>query len=160
MMLLGWAVCFAWSFGVIPLVDTGKPVLYAVAIVGMYAIAAIGSGPTAAFIPELFSTRYRYTGSALAVNVAGVIGGALPPLIAGTLRATYGSWTIGLDAGRPRVDQPGVHLPAAGNQRNGAAHHARCARRSVGVQVLVERDALTVAGYHLDGAGHRIAPEQ
>ena len=80
----------------IPLVDTGKPVLYAVAIVGMYAIAAIGSGPTAAFIPELFSTRYRYTGSALAVNVAGVIGGALPPLIAGTLRATYGSWTIGL----------------------------------------------------------------
>ncbi len=96
MMLLGWAGCLAWSFGVIPLVDTGKPVLYAVAIVGMYAIAAIGSGPTAAFIPELFSTRYRYTGSALAVNVAGVIGGALPPLIAGTLRATYGSWTIGL----------------------------------------------------------------
>lgn len=96
MMLVGWALCFAWSFGVIPLVDTGKPVLYAVAIVGMYAIAAIGSGPTAAFIPELFSTRYRYTGSALAVNVAGVIGGALPPLIAGTLRAAYGSWTIGL----------------------------------------------------------------
>ncbi len=96
MMLVGWAGCLAWSFVVIPLVDTGKPVLYAVAIVGMYAIAAIGSGPTAAFIPELFSTRYRYTGSALAVNVAGVVGGAVPPLIAGTLRATYGSWTIGL----------------------------------------------------------------
>jgi nitrate/nitrite transporter NarK len=70
--------------------------LYAVAIVGMYATAAIGSGPTAAFIPELFSTRYRYTGSALAVNVAGVVGGALPPLIAGELRAAYGSWAIGL----------------------------------------------------------------
>ncbi len=96
MMLVGWAGCLAWSFVVIPLVDTGKPVLYAVAIVGMYAISAIGSGPTAAFIPELFSTRYRYTGSALAVNVAGVVGGAVPPLIAGTLRATYGSWTIGL----------------------------------------------------------------
>ena len=95
-MLVGWALCLAWSFVVIPLVDTGKPVLYAVAIVGMYAAAAIGSGPTAAFIPELFSTRYRYTGSALAVNVAGVIGGAMPPLIAGTLRATYGSWAIGL----------------------------------------------------------------
>jgi len=96
MMLVGWAGCLPWSFVVIPLMDTGKPILYAVAIVGMYAVAAIGSGPTAAFIPELFATRYRYSGSALAVNVAGVIGGALPPLIAGTLLATYGGWAIGL----------------------------------------------------------------
>ena len=96
MMLLGWAGCLAWSFVVFPLVDSGNPVLYAVAIVGMYAAAATGSAPTAAFVPELFSTRYRYTGSALAVNIAGVVGGALPPLIAGTLRATYGSWAIGL----------------------------------------------------------------
>ena len=80
---------------VIPLMDTGKPALYAVAIVGMSAIAAIGSGPTGAFIPELFATRYRYSGSALAVDSAGVFGGALPPLIAGTLQATYGSWAVG-----------------------------------------------------------------
>ncbi len=96
MMLIGWSACLAWSFVVIPLVDTGEPAWYAVAIVGMYAVSAIANGPTAAFIPELFSTRYRYTGSALSVNVAGVIGGALPPLIAGTLRATYGSWAIGV----------------------------------------------------------------
>jgi MFS family permease len=96
MMLAGWAGCLPWSFVVIPLMDTGKPALYAVAIVGMYAIAAIGSGPTAAFIPELFATRYRYSGSALAVNLAGVLGGALPPLMAGTLLATYGSWAISL----------------------------------------------------------------
>ena len=96
MMLVGWAGCLAWSSVVIPLIDTGKPVLYATAIIGMFAVGAIGSGPTAAFIPELFATRYRYSGSALAVNVAGVIGGALPPLIAGTLMATYGSWAIGL----------------------------------------------------------------
>ncbi|HSS23598.1 MAG TPA: MFS transporter [Mycobacterium sp.] len=96
MMLVGWAGCLPWSFVVLPLMDTGQPILYAVAIVGMHAIAAIGSGPTAAFIPELFATRYRYSGSALAVNFAGVIGGALPPLIAGTLAATYGSWAIGL----------------------------------------------------------------
>ena len=59
MMLLGWAACVPWALAVIPLMDTGKPVLYAVAIVGMSAIAAIGSGPTGAFIPELFATRYR-----------------------------------------------------------------------------------------------------
>jgi len=95
MMLLGWAVCVPWALVVIPLIDTGKPVLYAAAIVGMSAIAAIGSGPTGAFIPELFATRYRYSGSALAVNTAGVFGGALPPLIAGTLQATYSSWAVG-----------------------------------------------------------------
>ncbi len=96
MMLLGWTGCLAWSFVVIPLIDTRKPVWYVVAIVGMFAITAIGSGPTAAFVPELFATRYRYSGSALAQNLAGVVGGALPPLLAGTLLATYGSWAIGL----------------------------------------------------------------
>ncbi|MCV7052515.1 MHS family MFS transporter [Mycobacterium heidelbergense] len=96
MMLLGWTVCLPWSFVVIPLMDTGKPVLYAVAILGMFASAAIGSAPTAAFIPELFATRYRYSGAALAMNLAGIVGAALPPLIAGTLLATYGSWAIGL----------------------------------------------------------------
>jgi metabolite-proton symporter len=95
MMLLGWAACVPWALVVMPLIDTGKPALYAVAIVGMSAVAAIGSGPTGAFIPELFATRYRYSGSALAVNLAGVFGGALPPLIAGTLQATYGSWAVG-----------------------------------------------------------------
>jgi MFS family permease len=94
-MLLGWAGCLPWAAVVIPLMDTGKPALYAVAIVGMFALAGIGSGPTGAFIPELFATRYRYSGSALAVNLAGVVGGALPPLVAGTLQATYGSWAVG-----------------------------------------------------------------
>jgi metabolite-proton symporter len=96
MMLVGWACCVAWSFVVMPLLNTGEPALYAVAIVGMCAVAAVGSGPTAAFIPELFATRYRYSGTALAQNFAGIVGSAMPPLIAGTLLATYGSWAIGL----------------------------------------------------------------
>jgi MFS family permease len=96
MMLIGWAGCLPWAFVVMPLMDTGNPALYVVAIVGMCAIAGIGSGPTGAFIPELFATRYRYSGSALAINLAGIVGGALPPLMAGTLLATYGSWSIGL----------------------------------------------------------------
>jgi nitrate/nitrite transporter NarK len=95
-MMVGWTACIPWAFVVMPLMDTGNPVLYAVAIVGMHAIAGIGSGPTAAFIPELFATRYRYSGTAMAQNAAGIIGAALPPLIAGTLMATCGSWAIGV----------------------------------------------------------------
>ncbi|MBO0879139.1 MAG: MHS family MFS transporter [Mycobacterium sp.] len=96
MMLIGSITCLPCSVVAIPLMDTGKPILYAVAIVGMQAAGSIGFGPMPAFIPELFATRYRYSGTALAVNVASVAGGAVPPLIAGTLQATYGSTAIGL----------------------------------------------------------------
>lgn len=30
------------------------------------------------------------------MNLAGIVGAAVPPLLAGTLLATYGSWAIGL----------------------------------------------------------------
>jgi MFS family permease len=96
MMLVGRAASLPWSLVVIPLMDSGRPALYAVAIVGMYAVGAIAAGPTASFVPELFATRYRYTGTALATNLAGIFGGALPPLIGGTLLATYGSWSLTL----------------------------------------------------------------
>ncbi len=96
MMLLGLAACLPWAFVVIPLMDTRKPVLYAVAVLGMFAAAAVANGPTGAFVPELFATRYRYSGAAVAMNLAGIVGAAVPPLIAGTLLATYGSWAIGL----------------------------------------------------------------
>ncbi|MBO0879480.1 MAG: MFS transporter, partial [Mycobacterium sp.] len=94
MMLAGWAACLPWSVVLIPLMETGKPICYAVAIVGMHAAAAVGFGPVAAFLPELFPTRYRYSGTALATCIAGAVGGALPPVIAATLQATYGSWAI------------------------------------------------------------------
>jgi metabolite-proton symporter len=96
LMLIGFAACLPWSLLVMPLIQSGSPIGYGVAIVGIYAIVGIGSGPTASFIPELFATRYRYTGSALAVNLGGIAGGAVPPLIAGTLLAAYGSWAVGL----------------------------------------------------------------
>jgi metabolite-proton symporter len=96
MMLVGWAACLPWSVVVILLMDTGKPICYAVAMVAIPAVGAIAYGPTAAFLPELFATRYRYSGTALAMNLAGVAGGAVPPLIAGALQATFGSWAIGV----------------------------------------------------------------
>jgi MFS family permease len=96
MMLIGWAACLPVSLVVIPLMDTGIPTCYAVATVSMLAVAGAAFGPIATFIPGLFPTRYRYSGTALAMNLAAVAGGAVPPLIAGTLQATYGSWAMDL----------------------------------------------------------------
>jgi metabolite-proton symporter len=96
LMLGGFLVALPWSFAVLPLLDTGSPALYAVGIAGTFAILGVSYGPMAAFIPEVFPTRFRYTGSGLAFNLAGILGGAVPPLVAGGLLAAYGSWAIGL----------------------------------------------------------------
>ncbi len=49
-------------------------------------------GPQGAFVAEQFSVRLRYTGSSLAYTLAGVIGGALAPLLFTVLLAWIGSW--------------------------------------------------------------------
>ncbi|EKT81445.1 major facilitator superfamily transporter [Rhodococcus opacus M213] len=61
-----------------------------------FAILGASYGPMASFIPELFATEYRYTGAGLAYNLAGVVGGAIPPVIAGILLTTFGSYAIAL----------------------------------------------------------------
>ena len=49
-------------------------------------------GPQAAFIVEQFSPRLRSTGSSLAYTFAGVIGGAIAPLMFTLLLAQFGTW--------------------------------------------------------------------
>jgi MFS family permease len=84
-----------WSFCVIPLLDTGNAVWFAVAIAGTYAVAGTAYGPMASFVPEIFATRYRFSGAGLSLNLAGLIGGAVPPLIAAPLMTTWGAPAIG-----------------------------------------------------------------
>ena len=94
LILVGFALCLPFAFVVFPLVDTGHSVVYVVAIVVSSVVQGVAFGPLAAFIPEIFATRFRYTGAGLAVNIAQVIGGAVPPVIAGGLMAAFGSWAI------------------------------------------------------------------
>ncbi|MUL84431.1 MULTISPECIES: MFS transporter [unclassified Mycolicibacterium] len=94
-ILTGFGLALPWAFLVMPLIDTGSPVLFAVAISGTFCIFGISYGPIASFLPEIFATRYRYTGAGLSFNLAGIVGGAIPPLVAGVLVATLGSWAVG-----------------------------------------------------------------
>jgi MFS family permease len=90
------AVGVPWAFVVLPLIDTGNAALFTLAMTGTYAIAASTYGPMAAFIPEIFGTRYRYTGAGLSLNVAGLVGGAVPTIAAAPLQASWGVGSIGL----------------------------------------------------------------
>jgi MFS family permease len=85
-----------WSFVVMPLIDTGNAALFALAMSGTYAIAASSYGPMAAFIPEIFGTRYRYSGAGLSLNLAGLVGGAVPTIIAAPILAAWGVPAIGI----------------------------------------------------------------
>jgi MFS family permease len=55
-------------------------------------------GPMGALLPELFPTNVRYTGSAIAYNVASILGAAVAPLIAVALWAAADGepWPVGV----------------------------------------------------------------
>ena len=58
-------------------------------------IAGSVLGPVSAFVSELFDTRYRYTAVGLSYNLAGILGGALTPILAASITAAYGGATFG-----------------------------------------------------------------
>ncbi|MER7756850.1 MFS transporter [Kitasatospora sp. NPDC097643] len=90
---LGWATGLAigWSLVLFPLLETVRRPLMFVALAGAMLVLGCMLGPVAAFLPELFPTRVRYTGAALTYNLGGVVGGATTPLVATRLTAAYGT---------------------------------------------------------------------
>ncbi|MFD4182745.1 MFS transporter [Rhodococcus sp. NPDC058514] len=85
-----------WALALFPILDTGSPTAFVIGMFGTLAIFGIAYGPCGALLPEMFQTRYRYTGAGLGYNLAGVLGGAIPPLIAAPLASSYGSFAIGI----------------------------------------------------------------
>ncbi|MEV0056066.1 MFS transporter [Saccharopolyspora shandongensis] len=85
-----------WSLLLFPLIDTGSVFAFAAALIGTLALYGLAYGPVGAFLPELFATRYRYTGAGTGYNLGGIIGGAVPPILAPILSNTFGSMAIGL----------------------------------------------------------------
>ena len=95
-IMISCALAVVWALALFPLLDTGSPVAFAVGVMVTLAIFGVAYGPCGALLPEMFRTRYRYTGAGLGYNLAGVLGGAVPPLIAAPLASAYGSAAIGV----------------------------------------------------------------
>lgn len=93
------AVCAGsavWSLLLFPLLDTRSPVAFGVGVLVTLGLQGLGYGAIGAFLPETFATRYRYTATGTSYNLAGIVGGATAPLVAGPLAAAFGSGAIGL----------------------------------------------------------------
>ena len=95
-IMISCGLAVVWALVLFPLLDTGSPVAFTIGVMVTLAIFGIAYGPCGALLPEMFQTRYRYTGAGLGYNLAGVLGGAVPPLIAAPLASAYGSAAIGV----------------------------------------------------------------
>ncbi|MGH3683637.1 MAG: MFS transporter [Pseudonocardiaceae bacterium] len=85
-----------WSLLLFPLLDTRSPVAFGVGVIVTLGLNGLAYGPAGAFLPEIFPTRYRYTGAGTSYNLGAIVGGAIPPLVAAPLAATFGSVAIGV----------------------------------------------------------------
>jgi len=90
--LFGAVGALLWVFAFFLLLDTRSAPLIVLATVVALVFHAAMYGPQAAFISELFSTRLRYSGASLGYQIAGVLGGALAPIISIALLGRFHTW--------------------------------------------------------------------
>ena len=80
--LLGCAATVVWMFPLIALLRTGEPPLMFLGFLGALLAFITLFAVTSAYLPELYEPRVRCTGAGLGYNLAGVLGGALTPIVA------------------------------------------------------------------------------
>ena len=89
---LGAIAAVLWAFVFFAVLDGESEAMLIVGIVLGLLCHSLMYGPQAAYVVEQFSPRLRSTGSSLAYTLAGVIGGAIAPLMFTLLLDVFGSW--------------------------------------------------------------------
>ncbi|TDC89967.1 MFS transporter [Nonomuraea deserti] len=86
-LIAGTGAAIAWGLVMFPLMETRSVFLAGLALAGALALMGLIFGPMGAYLPELFRTEYRYSGASVAYSLGGVLGGAVPPLVATGMQA-------------------------------------------------------------------------
>jgi metabolite-proton symporter len=89
--LFGAVGAAIWVFVFFRMLDTGSFALIVLAAVVALALHAAMYGTQAAFIAEMFPTKVRYSGASMGYQLAGIVGGALAPIISVALLDRYGT---------------------------------------------------------------------
>lgn len=94
-LLIGAAAMLVLAIPYWLMLDTRMPVFVAAAILLGLLVQDIQFGPQAAFIPETFTGRLRYSGSSLSYQLsAGLVGGIGPIIATGLLQTFHSSMPI------------------------------------------------------------------
>ena len=88
---IGAASAAVWGFAFFPLLSTRSTVLIVLATVVALITHAMMYGPQAAFIAEMFSTELRYSGASMGYQIAGILGGAIAPIVSIALVGAFGT---------------------------------------------------------------------
>ncbi|MGB3483004.1 MAG: MFS transporter [Mycobacterium sp.] len=91
-----YGAAIIWSLCLFPLLDTGSPIAFLIGVTVTLSIYGVANGPAGALLPEMFKSRFRYTGAGLSYNLGGIIGGAIPPILAAQIVATSSSMWVGV----------------------------------------------------------------
>ncbi|MER7518758.1 MFS transporter [Streptomyces sp. NPDC126499] len=83
--LAGCAASALWMFPMVGLLHTARPLLMFLGFLGSLLAFITMFAVVAAYLPELYEPRVRCTGAAVGYNLAGVLGGALTPIVATAL---------------------------------------------------------------------------
>lgn len=95
-ILFSTVAAVIWTPALFWVLDLGTLWSFAVGLIVTMIIFGISYGPAGALLPEMFRVDLRYTGAGFAYNLAAILGGAIPPLIAAPLAAQYGGLGVGL----------------------------------------------------------------
>ena len=95
-MLAGNLFGIGAGLAVFPVLDTRSTAGLTVGICLLLGMVGISYGPAAAYLPEMFDPRYRYTAAGLGYNLAGILGGAIPIIFAAEILKAYNSFAIGI----------------------------------------------------------------
>ncbi|MFE7275933.1 MFS transporter [Streptomyces sp. NPDC057623] len=99
-MLAGAAGCALWALPMFGSLESRDAVLITAAFTVGLVLFVMMFAPMAAFLPELFPTRLRYTGASAAFILAVTLGGGFAPLVATWLTSHWQSpFVLGLYAG-------------------------------------------------------------
>ena len=90
MILIGLAATGLWIFSIFSAIDTGNIAIVIPTLAVGAVCLAIGYGPLATFISELFDARVRFSAASTTFQVGVLLGGALAPIIATALVAATG----------------------------------------------------------------------
>jgi MFS family permease len=95
-LITGVIGAIVWGLVMFPLMETRVIFLVGLALAGALGLMGLVFGPMGAYLPELFNTEYRYSGSSVAYSLGGVLGGAVPPLVATSMQASgLGALAVG-----------------------------------------------------------------
>ncbi|WP_230206385.1 MFS transporter [Microbacterium gorillae] len=95
-ILVSVIIAVPWALALFPLLDIGELWAFGVGLSVTMFITGGSYGPVGSYLPELFATRYRYTGAGMAYNLAALVGGGITPLVAASLAGSFGGNAIGL----------------------------------------------------------------